>query len=164
MLQTKTTIVNFEFNTILMIQNLSKTLLLFFLILSGVHLSAQEKTIDEWELPRTARDFISHNFPNQKITQALRKEEEGKKEFETVLDNQVKIEFDNLGYWKKVQSNGTVLPTEFIPKKIMEYLMENHKKEKINKIEKELHTYEVELTNGADFEFNLKGRFLKKKD
>lgn len=147
-----------------MIQNLSKTFLLFFLILSGIHLNAQEKTIDEWELPRTARDFIMHNFPQQKISQAVRKEENGKKEFETILDNQVKIEFDNLGYWTEVQSNNTVLPTEFIPKKIMEYLTANHPKQKVNKIEKELQIYEVELTDGTDYEFSLKGKFLRKKD
>lgn len=164
MLQTQITIVNFEFNTRLMIINSSKIFLLFFLILSGIHLSAQEKTIDEWELPRTARDFIAHNFPEQKITQALRIEENGKKEFETVLDNQVKIEFDNLGYWTEVQSNNTVLPTEFIPKKIMEYLTTNHPKQKVNKIEKEQQTYEVELTDGTDYEFSLKGKFLRKKD
>lgn len=147
-----------------MIQNLPKTFLFFFLILSGIYLTAQEKTIDEWELPRTARDFISHNFPQQKIAKATRKDEDSKKEFKTVLDNNVEIEFDNLGYWKEVESNGTKLPTEFIPKKIMEYLTQNFPKEKINKIEKDVYKYEVELTNGEDFEFNLKGRFLKKKD
>lgn len=147
-----------------MIQNLSNTFLIIFLTLSGIYLTAQEKSIDEWELPRTARDFIAHNFPQQKLTQAIRKEEDGKREFETILDNQVKIEFDNLGYWKEVHGNNAVLPTEFIPKKIMDYLTQNHPEEKVNKIEKELHTYEVELTDGTDYEFSLKGKFLKRKD
>lgn len=147
-----------------MVQNSSKIFLFLFLILSGIQLNAQEKSIDEWELPRTARDFISYNFSHQKISQALRKEEKGKKEYKIILDNNVKIEFDNLGYWKEVESNDAELPTEFIPKKIMEYLTQNFPKDNINKIEKDLHTYQVELTNGDDFEFNLKGRFLKKKN
>lgn len=155
---------NFEYNTELMVKNLLKIVLFSFIIFAGMNVHAQTQTIDEWELPRTARDFITHNFPQQKISQAVRKEEKGKKEFETVLDNKVKIEFDNLGYWTEVQSNNSVLPTEFIPKKIMEYLTANHPKEKVNKIEKELQTYEVELTDGTDYEFSLKGKFLRKQD
>lgn len=151
-----------------MIINILRSALLLFLVSLSLSLNAQtknqENTIDEWELPRTARDFIAFNFPQQKIVQAIRKEEGSKKEFETILDNNVRMEFDNLGYWKEIESMGSVLPTEFIPKKITEYLNQNFPKDRINKIEKELHTYEVELTNGSDFEFNLKGRFLKKKN
>lgn len=151
-----------------MIINILRCVLLFFLVSASLNLNAQtknqENTIDEWELPRTARDFIAFNFPQQKIAQAIRKEEGSKKEFETILDNNIKIEFDNLGYWKEIESNDSVLPIEFIPKKIIEYLNQHFPKERINKIEKELHVYEVELTNGADFEFSLKGRFLKKKN
>lgn len=148
-----------------MTKNFLRSFLLLFLVCVSFYVNGQDNVqtniIDEWELPRTARDFISMNFPEQKIREASRIEDGNKKEFETILDNDVKIEFDNLGFWTEVYGNNLSIPTGFIPKKITDYLKANYPKQKINKIEKKIHKYDVELMDGTDFEFNLKGRFIK---
>lgn len=137
------------------------TVLVFFLILSGFQLNAQEKSIDEWELPRTARDFITRNFSEQKIIRLTREDKGKGREYEALLDNIVKIEFDHLGFWKEVDGNNSEIPTKFIPKKITEYVNQNYPSEKIGKIEKSVEKYEIELLNGLDLEFNSKGKFLR---
>lgn len=144
-----------------------RSILLLLLVCSGIFLQGQnvkENIIDEWELPRTARDFITMNFPEQKINQAFRKEDEKSKKFETILDNNAKIEFDNLGFWEEVHGNNLSIPTQFIPRKIMEYINEKYPSQKINKIEKESQKYEVKLMDGTDLHFSLKGKFIKTGD
>lgn len=140
------------------------TVLVFFLILSGFQLEAQEKNIDEWELPKTARDFITRNFSEQKIIRLTREDKGNDREYEALLDNAVKIEFDQLGYWKEVDGNNSQIPSQFIPKKITEYVTQKYPSEKISKIEKSPVKYEVELLNGLDLEFDAKGKFLKVED
>ncbi|MFA7687665.1 MAG: PepSY-like domain-containing protein [Moheibacter sp.] len=141
-----------------------KMILILSLILSGLGLNAQEKTIDEWELPRTARDFISKNFSEQKIVRLTRDDKRNDKEYEAVLNNAVKIEFDRLGYWKEVDGNDNAIPTQFIPSKIMGYITENYPSGKIEKIEKNRNRYKVELLNGLELKFDSKGKFLKLDD
>lgn len=144
--------------------NISKTMLIFILILSAFQLKAQEKNIDEWELPRTARDFINRNFSEQKIIRSVKEDDQKTREYEIVLDSNIKIEFDGLGHWKEVDGNNSEIPTQFIPRKIMEYINQNYTSQKVNKIEKNSTKYEVELMDGTDLDFNLKGKFLKVDD
>jgi len=139
----------------------SQTLLVLILIVSGFQLEAQEKNIDEWELPRTARDFISRNFPDQTIVRLTRDDDDQEREYEAVLGNSVKIEFNHLGFWKEVDGNNSEISTKFIPRKITEYVNQNYPSEKIGKIEKSVEKYEIELLNGLDLEFNSKGKFLR---
>lgn len=139
----------------------SQTLLVLILIVSGFQLEAQEKNIDEWELPRTARDFISRNFPDQTIVRLTRDDDDQEREYEAVLGNSVKIEFNHLGFWKEVDGNNSEISTKFIPRKITEYVNQNYPSEKIGKIEKSVEKYEIELLNGPDLEFNSKGKFLR---
>lgn len=141
--------------------NFLKTILIFSLLISGFHSNAQEMTIIEWELPRTARDFITVNFPEQKIKSAVKEDKQKIREYEVMLDNNVKIEFDDLGYWKEVDGKNSSIPTKFIPIKIMEYINDKYPSEKVNKIEKNSTQYEIELMNGTELEFNLKGKFLR---
>src|SRR5690606_33999972 len=104
----------------------SQTLLVLILIVSGFQLEAQEKNIDEWELPRTARDFISRNFPDQTIVRLTRDDDDQEREYEAVLGNSVKIEFNHLGFWKEVDGNNSEISTKFIPRKITEYVNQNY--------------------------------------
>lgn len=144
--------------------NMYRAVLMFFLILSALPAKAQETIIDEWELPRTAREFVSKNFSEQKMVRIVRDDDHKKREYEIVLGNNVKIEFDELGYWKEVDGNNSEIPTQFIPKKIMDHISQNYPAQKVRKIEKNSSKYEVELMNGTDLEFNLKGKFLKVDD
>jgi|SRR5690606_18568356 len=141
---------------------ISKISLLLIFVFSGIVIKAQEKTsIDEWELPRSAREFVAMNFPEQKINQANRIVDKNTKEFEVQLNNLTEIEFDHLGYWSEVNGNSNTIPTEFIPRKIMDYITSKFKSERIIKIEKSAKKYEVKLTQGFEIEFDLKGKFLK---
>ena len=141
--------------------NFTRSLMTLFLMFIGFLSNAQEKIIDEWELPKTARDFISMNFPQQKILKITREGTGIEKEYEAFLDNSVKIEFDNLGYWKEVDGKNTAISTKFILRNILEYIEDKYPNEKIGKIEKDPEKYEVELLNGIQLEFNLKGKFLR---
>ena len=84
-----------------------------------------------------------------------------KKEYEVVLINGTKMEFKGNGDWKEVKSKKVKIPTGFIPKKISTYVQKSFPNTGIKKIEKKRFSYEVELINGIDLEFDSKGNFIK---
>lgn len=139
-----------------------KTLILIGFLFTGLSLNAQKTSVTQNDLPKTAQEFIAKNFNNQKVSSVIKDVEfKIKTEYEVYFENRIKIEFDNDGNWKEVDGNGTSLPTGFINPAIVNYANRNFPNEKIAQIEKHRSKYEVELTNGLDLEFSLKGDFLR---
>src|SRR5690606_25675838 len=147
---------------IIMYFNLSKTILGLGVLVLGVQANAQETVITANELPKTAQNFIAKNFSGQKVSHAIKDAGMISTDYEVVLDNGTKIEFDGDGNWEEVDSkNDTAIPTGFISKKITSYVSKNFPTQKISKIEKDNRKFEVELTSGLDLEFNSNGDFLR---
>ncbi|WP_424840989.1 PepSY-like domain-containing protein [Sphingobacterium cellulitidis] len=53
------------------------------------------------------------------------------------------------------------MPSEFVPKDILDYVPEHYPRLGINSIEFEDDGYEIELTDGTDLDFDLDGVFIK---
>lgn len=117
-------------------------------------------------LPSKANSFLSTSFKFKgakivklsKVTDNLTK-----KEFEVILDNGIKIEFNkdgNLVEIEAVKDDGTI-PSELVPKDILDYVSEHYPGPGINSIEIEEDGYEIELTDGTDLDFDLEGVFIK---
>lgn len=135
-------------------------------VLFGVSLKAQDLPISSSELPVPAVEFINKHFSSQTIQSAIKDlNHGGVVEFEVRTNKQVKIEFNQLGEWKEVESqNQEGLPVQFLPENIRQYLKDNYSKEKIEKVEKNARGYEIELMNDLGLRFNLKGEFLYLED
>jgi len=134
------------------------------LLVSGLFLNAQEQPVTPAELPVPATEFISKHFPAHNIQSVMKDmDSSGRMEFEVKTDDFVKIEFSQTGEWKEVESNSkTGLVTTFLPEKIREYLQSHYSDEKVEKAEKGLRGYEIELMNDVELKFNLKGEFISK--
>ena len=76
------------------------------------------------------------------------------KNYDVVLQNGTKIEFDKKGNVTEIDCKQGEVPVELIPQAINTYLQNNQPQQKVRKIEINKNVYEVELSNGLDITFN----------
>ena len=126
---------------------------------------ANEKLISGNELPVPAQNFIAQNLGNVKFLHSLKETERTISTYKIQLENGIKVEFSENGEWKEVKSElNNPIPTEFIPKSIVEYIGKNYPKVGIEKIEKDQKEIKVELLqhNSPTLKFDLDGKFITK--
>jgi len=119
---------------------------------------------NEIVLPGKANTFITAKFKTAKVVKVSKVNDNlTKKEFEVILDNGIKIEFDKDGNWVEIEAvaDDQAIPSEFVPEKILAYLAVNYPGLGVNSIEIEDDGYEIELTDGTDLDFDLQGNFVK---
>lgn len=138
---------------------LSVILLMTF---SGLAHAQKVQKIDLNDLPEKAQAFIQKNFTKEKARYIL-KETEDLLNIEYKVDflDKIKIKFDKKGNWKEVDGNRKPIPTLFIPEKILAYIRKSFPNNEVVKIEKDRKSYEVEISNGLELEFDADGNFIK---
>lgn len=108
-------------------------------------------------LPDQAKEFVAQYFPDAAIIAA---KTDGN-EYDVLLSNGTKIDFDKTGEWQDVDApRGAVLPAGFYPSAIDDYVAANYQGSGINEISKETRGYDVELTSGVDLVFDTAGQFV----
>lgn len=122
---------------------------------------AQDQVIRFNQLPQAGQKFITSYFGAKQVSAVLMDDDYFSKDYEVILTNGTKIEFDGDGAWTEVDGKRNAIPTGFVPKSISNYVKKSFPNAKIKKIEKKRFKYEVELTNGLDLEFNSRGQFTK---
>lgn len=139
-----------------------KTILLSaFIFLFGMSAYAQETAIKNSELPAEATAFIKNYFGKNTIHHVIKDKDNSKITYEVMLDNMTEIEFTEKGIWKEVDGKDKVIPTGYILKPILDYVKKNYPKALITHIDKGLNDIDIELDNGTELEFDLKGKFLR---
>src|SRR5690606_6193880 len=139
-----------------------KSICLIFFILTAVTLSskAQDKIISPQDLPEKIQTYIKAHFPQQLVLQAVKDREDLKTTYEVSLKDLTKLEFSSKG--KVVEIDGkSKLPDSVIPAEIRTYTQAKHPENFIKSWEKDSREQTVELNNGLDLEFDLKGNFLR---
>ncbi|MCW3160964.1 PepSY-like domain-containing protein [Chryseobacterium oryctis] len=132
-----------------------------FLFVTGF-VFAQDKAISYNQLPQSAKTFLGSNFKGAKPSYIIEDREiYGIDEYKVQLSNGMKVEFDSKGNWKKVDGHNQKIPYVFIPTSIKNYSTKSFPNTFIKKIEKKRWSYEIELSNGIDLEFDRKGNFTK---
>ena len=125
---------------------------------------SKDDNVNEVVLPSKANTFLSAKFKGANIVKLSKvNDNQTKKEFEVILDNGIKVEFDKDGNWVEIEAvkdDGTI-PNEFVPAKILAYVTLNYPNLGVNSIEIEDDGYEIELTDGTDLDFDLEGDFIK---
>lgn len=138
-----------------------KKILSLLLIGMSVMIFAQDRAIRFNQLPQNGQKFIKTYFNANQVSAVIEDDDYFKKEYEVILTNGTKIEFDGSGNWKEVDGKRNAIPVGFAPSAISAYVKKSFPNTKIKKIEKKRFKYEVELTNGLDIDFDSKGNFLK---
>ncbi|MGS2764634.1 PepSY-like domain-containing protein [Sinomicrobium sp. M5D2P9] len=132
------------------------------IMLFGTRVNAQETVITKAELPKPAQEFLDANFKEQKIIQVVKDVDYlVKTDYEVLLDNAMKLEFDGKGNWKEIDGSHNPVPAALVPEKIGDYVKQNFPMQTIIKMERGSVKYEVELANDLELEFTLAGEFLR---
>ena len=138
-------------------------LALIALLMAVLPVAARDKVYrDSSVLPAAARATLTKAFPKAKVNRVkVDKGVFGKCDYEVVLSNGAEIEFNSKGEWKEVDCGHQAVPDVFVMKQIRQYISSNYKGAKIVQIEKNDNSYDIELSNGVDLEFDRLGRFLR---
>lgn len=133
---------------------------LFLIAVMGIAVTAcgdDDKMISENELPAASKSFISTYFPTARVVTV----EKDRNEYEIILSDGTKIDFNKSGEWTDVDAPmGKVVPAGFYPAPIDTYVSTNFTGIGINEISKDRRGYDVELVNGIDLLFNEQGNFI----
>ena len=112
------------------------------------------KPIKVTELPAKVQMVLSQHFKNQKVAFASIESGIIDKNYDVVMQNGTKLEFDKKGNVTEIDCKQGAVPEKLIPQAIYTYLQENHSGQTVRKIEFNKNEYEVELSNGLDITFN----------
>lgn len=125
-------------------------------VMTGCKDDDEDKIISENSLPASARSFISQYFSSATVVTT----QQDKDEYEVLLSDGTRIEFDIIGDWSDVEAAfGKVIPSGFYPSAIDNYVATNYPSVGINEISKEIGGYDVDLINGAELKFDYSGNF-----
>ncbi|NGM66955.1 PepSY-like domain-containing protein [Sphingobacterium sp. SGR-19] len=136
--------------------------LLLFAVTSA---SAQDKVISFAKLPAKAQTFVKKHFSEKNVvTVKMDTEYLIKKEYEVILKNGSKIEFDNDGEWEKVEMKETAVPAQLVPATISQYIHKSFPNTFVKEVKRGKNGYQVEISNGLDLEFSKQGEFIRVDD
>lgn len=117
-------------------------------------IASADRPIQLTELPQTAQQFISANFPGQKVAIVTEDTDLLDKSYEVTFATADKVEFDREGRWTEIRCKNTAVPSAVVPAEIMQYVASNYPDAKIITIERDRHRYEVDLSNGWELKFD----------
>lgn len=115
--------------------------------------SAEERPMTFDQLPAAAKTFISTNFPDEKVSYVLMDDDLIRPDYEVILSNGMKLQFNHDGSLDKIESR-TGVPESLIPVQIRDYVNRHYEKEVIVSYDIDRRTYEVKLSNGLELKFS----------
>lgn len=144
-----------------------KRLILILAVLFGVMTASARDNYshDVSILPDSAQTALSQNFKAGVSHIKIGKEFGQIRKYGVALTDGTVISFDKHGAWREVEvGHSAEVPSGLIPAPITKFVKENQGKARITGIEKKAYGYEVELSNGVDARFSVKGKFLSYDD
>ncbi len=127
----------------------------------GAIFAGHDRPIKVEQLPEKAQKFLTTYWTDVKVLKAEMDKDGLEVAYDVYLENKTKIEFDKRGEWKEIKSPMTEIPKGVIMQNILDYVANNYSGSRIEKIKREHHHYEVELTNDIELKFNKKGEFKR---
>lgn len=120
----------------------------------------KEQIISSSALPNEITTYITTHFPDNSILQVIKDKDGFTKTYDVTLSEGLSLEFNR----KKeiIDIDGiSELPSSVIPEKIRQYVTANYPDNVITDWEIDRKNQQIELDNGLDLEFNMKGEFLR---
>ena len=113
-----------------------------------------DKPISVNALPAKAQTLLNNHFNGQKVMLATIESGVVSRNYDVVLQNGTKLEFDKKGNLTEIDCKLGIVPALLIPQAIKNYLKDNNAGQSVKKIEMNKNEYEVKLTNGLGLTFN----------
>lgn len=116
-------------------------------------------------LPVAAKTIIQKNFGGKVSVIKIDKNLGYISDYDVVLTNGAKIEFDRSGNWESIEMPANKrVPNGLVPRLISQYVRQNHGGLKIVGIDRDRSGYDVELSNGIEMKFDRQGNFKRYDD
>lgn len=122
--------------------------------LSAISCAADDRPVKFDQLPKAARNFITENFTGVQITYAVKDDDIISPDYEVVLSNGVKINFEHDGSMDKIESREPGVVDAFVPVKIKEYVKTHYPDAYFVEYELGRNLYEVQLSNRLELKFS----------
>lgn len=139
---------------------IAKNTLTLVLVMTAFTLFAEEKRILYSEVPAPIKSYVTTHFSSYKVVKSSIDFEGLSKKYEIILSNGVKLEFDKKGKVTEIDSHSK-LPDSVIPKKIQDYVQRNFPESYITDWSLKKKYQQIELDNGLELDFTLKGDFIR---
>ncbi len=120
----------------------------------------KESIIGYEEVPAEIKSYVSTNFPQRTVLQAVKSKGHCDEAFEITLDSNTKLEFNSKNEISGIESD-MALPKAVVPTSIWEYVNTNYSTNFITDWSREKHNQEVQLNDGLTLEFDKEGGFLR---
>ena len=135
------------------------TLSVFFAAI-GVACADVDRPIEVDKLPDAAQKFLKQYFPNASVSLAKVDVELAYKEYDVLLTDGTRIDFNSSGEWIDVDCKYAAIPEGIVPRQIVDYVAKNYPNVNILRIERDRHTYEVSLSNRLELTFDKKFKIV----
>ena len=122
------------------------------LVVFSVSCSSEEKEFDYAALPMSAQQFVKQYFAGASYSRVEKEKDNGFWEYEVLLSDGSKVEFNEKGEWTSVECKYSEIPVGIIPKKYPDL--------KPYKIEKEVGGYEIDIPD-YDLYYSNNGIFIR---
>lgn len=130
------------------------TILASIMAFTCVAFADNDRAVSFDRLPEKARDFISVNFPGEKLAYAKQERDFLEVNYEVVMVSGVKLEFDRRGEWTNIECRYSTISKNLIPEPIRNYVDEAYKGAEYREISRDRREYEVKLTYGLELTFD----------
>lgn len=125
----------------------------------------EEGLIPIGALPQAAQQFVQQYYSELAVVSVWQEADRGERtEYTVLFDDGTEVEFRHNGQWKEIKARNGAVSDKVLPAKISKYVKKHYPKALVKAIDKGNAKYEVDLSNGVDLEFSLKGKFLRADD
>lgn len=126
------------------------------LLLAGVStaFAGNDRPVTLDKLPAAAQTFLKTHFSGLTLAYAVEDPKFIGSEYEVTYTDRTGVEFDSDGAWTSVESKYAAVPADIVPEQIKGYVAKTFPNQYIHKIERKRYSWEIELSNGLEIEFD----------
>ena len=130
------------------------------LVVFSVSCSSEDNEFDYAALPMPAQLFVKQYFADATYSRVEKEKDNGSWEYEVLLSDGSKVEFNEKGEWTSVECKYSEMPVGIIPTVIAEDIAKRYPDLKPYKIEKEVGGYEIDIP-GYDLYYSYNGMVIR---
>lgn len=116
-------------------------------------IKADDKPVTFNQLPAAAQEFINTNYAGEKVSYATVDDDLILPDYNVMLANGVKIQFEHSGALEKIESRAGI-PSDLVPFQIRDYVKIHYPDAIFIGYEIGRKSYEVKLSNRLEIKFN----------
>lgn len=120
-----------------------------------------DQPINYQELPAKAQEFVKSYYDGIEVGYVTMDRDVMSTEYEVVLSDGTKIEFNGDGEWRDIDAGRSAVPAAIVPKELRSYVDEHYAGSDIVEINRDRGGWDVKLSQGLELEFDTAFRLVE---